>query len=83
MTLMIKLSFIVPLYNSAKWLEKCLYSILNQDIPEDLEREQKRRYGRETARDLHRIFRIVLIAAAVIGLLIAAEVIKDLTREGI
>ena len=29
------LSFIVPLYNSAKWLEKCLYSILNQDIPED------------------------------------------------
>ena len=32
---MLKLSFIVPLYNSAKWLEKCLYSILNQDIPED------------------------------------------------
>lgn len=31
---MIKLSFIVPLYNSAKWLEKCLFSILNQDIPE-------------------------------------------------
>ena len=29
-----KLSFIIPLYNSAKWLEKCLYSILNQDIPE-------------------------------------------------
>lgn len=29
-----KLSFIVPLYNSAKWLEKCLFSILNQDIPE-------------------------------------------------
>ena len=29
------LSFIVPLYNSAKWLEKCLYSILSQDIPED------------------------------------------------
>lgn len=29
------LSFIVPLYNSAKWLEKCLYSILNQNIPED------------------------------------------------
>jgi len=28
------LSFIVPLYNSAKWLEKCLYSVLNQDIPE-------------------------------------------------
>lgn len=31
---MIKLSFIIPLYNSAKWLEKCLYSVLNQDIPE-------------------------------------------------
>ncbi len=29
-----KLSFIIPLYNSAKWLEKCLYSIFNQDIPE-------------------------------------------------
>lgn len=29
-----KLSFIIPLYNSAKWLEKCLYSVLNQDIPE-------------------------------------------------
>ena len=29
------LSFIVPLYNSAKWLEKCLCSVLNQDIPED------------------------------------------------
>lgn len=29
------LSFIVPLYNSAKWLKKCLYSILNQDIPEN------------------------------------------------
>lgn len=29
------LSCIVPLYNSAKWLEKCLYSILNQDIPEN------------------------------------------------
>lgn len=29
-----KLSFIVPLYNSAQWLEKCLFSILNQDIPE-------------------------------------------------
>lgn len=28
------LSFIVPLYKSAKWLEKCLFSILNQDIPE-------------------------------------------------
>ena len=33
-TQMKKLSFIVPLYNSAKWLEKCLYSVLNQDIPE-------------------------------------------------
>ena len=32
---MIKLSFIIPLYNSAQWLEKCLYSVLNQDIPED------------------------------------------------
>lgn len=30
-----KLSFIVPLYNSSKWLEKCLLSILNQDIPEE------------------------------------------------
>lgn len=30
-----QLSFIVPLYNSAKWLEKCLFSILNQDIPEE------------------------------------------------
>ena len=29
------LSFIVPLYNSAKWLEKCLCSVLNQDISED------------------------------------------------
>ena len=29
-----KLSFIIPLYNSAKWLEKCLDSVLNQDIPE-------------------------------------------------
>ena len=29
-----KLSFIVPLYNSAKWLEKCLFSILEQDISE-------------------------------------------------
>lgn len=29
-----KLSFIIPLYNSAKWLEKCLYSVLGQDIPE-------------------------------------------------
>ena len=29
------LSFIIPLYNSAKWLEKCLNSVLNQDIPEE------------------------------------------------
>lgn len=28
-------SFIIPLYNSARWLEKCLYSVLNQDIPEE------------------------------------------------
>lgn len=28
------LSFIIPLYNSAQWLPKCLYSVLNQDIPE-------------------------------------------------
>ena len=28
------LSFIIPLYNSAQWLEKCLYSVLNQDISE-------------------------------------------------
>ena len=28
------LSFIIPLYNSAQWLQKCLYSVLNQDIPE-------------------------------------------------
>lgn len=28
-----KLSFIIPLYNSAKWLRKCLDSVLNQDIP--------------------------------------------------
>lgn len=28
------LSFVIPLYNSAKWLEKCLLSVLNQDIPE-------------------------------------------------
>lgn len=27
------LSFIIPLYNSAKWLRKCLDSVLNQDIP--------------------------------------------------
>ena len=28
------LSFIIPLFNSAKWLEKCLFSVLEQDIPE-------------------------------------------------
>ena len=28
-----KLSFVIPLYNSAQWLRKCLDSILNQDIP--------------------------------------------------
>lgn len=28
------LSFIIPLYNSAQWLPKCLNSVLNQDIPE-------------------------------------------------
>ena len=32
---MIKLSFIIPLYNSAQWLEKCLFSVINQDIPEE------------------------------------------------
>ena len=30
---MILLSIIIPLYNSAQWLEKCLYSVLKQDIP--------------------------------------------------
>lgn len=30
-----KISFIIPLYNSAKWLEKCLYSVLRQDISEE------------------------------------------------
>ena len=29
-----KLSFIIQLYNSDQWLEKFLYSVLNQDIPE-------------------------------------------------
>lgn len=28
------LSFIIPLYNSTQWLQKCLYSVLNQDMPE-------------------------------------------------
>lgn len=30
-----RISFIIPLYNSAKWLEKCMSSVLNQDIQED------------------------------------------------
>lgn len=29
-----KLSIIVPLYNSAKWLDKCLMSLVQQDIPD-------------------------------------------------
>lgn len=29
------ISVIVPLYNSAEWVEKCLFSILDQDIPEE------------------------------------------------
>ena len=29
------LSVIIPLYNSAQWLEKCLMSVLNQDISEE------------------------------------------------
>lgn len=29
------LSYIIPLYNSAAWLPKCLYSVLNQDLLED------------------------------------------------
>ncbi len=33
-----RLSIIIPLYNSAKWLPKCLNSVLRQDIPiQDLE----------------------------------------------
>ena len=27
------LSVIIPLYNSAQWVEKCLDSVLNQDVP--------------------------------------------------
>ena len=30
-----RLSIIIPLYNSAQWLPKCLESVLNQDIPKD------------------------------------------------
>ena len=30
-----KLSVIIPLYNSAKWLPKCLDSVLDQDVPLD------------------------------------------------
>lgn len=29
------LTYIIPLYNSSKWLCKCLDSVLNQDIPEE------------------------------------------------
>lgn len=29
------LSFIIPIYNSAEWLHKCLDSVLNQDIDEE------------------------------------------------
>lgn len=30
-----KLSFIVPLYNSSKWMNKCIGSLLDQDVPQD------------------------------------------------
>lgn len=30
-----KLSFIVPLYNSSKWMRKCIDSLLTQDIPHE------------------------------------------------
>lgn len=30
------LSIIIPLYNSAQWVEKCLDSVLNQDVPMEL-----------------------------------------------
>ena len=30
-----QLSVIIPMYNSAKWLPKCLDSVLNQDVPLD------------------------------------------------
>lgn len=29
------LSVIIPLYNSAKWVEKCLESVLDQDVPKE------------------------------------------------
>lgn len=30
-----RLSYIIPVYNSSKWLERCLHSLLNQGIPTD------------------------------------------------
>ena len=30
-----QLSVIIPMFNSAKWLPKCLDSVLNQDVPLD------------------------------------------------